>query len=234
VSSSTGAASQAMSVQGDREHVRRMARELIRFNLHPDETVHPSWLPADWPAGHRCVGALGPAGRELLASLLRRSLPNSPTGFDSDFTTTRKRVALLDGPALRQLAWYCGVALHRAALYERPLKRELRRQARRFGSAGAAYVWQRLPELGLLRANASALVARPPATGRTVWRRGARVLLALNADDAPTLARMRLKLPRRLAAGALPMLDAAQRQQLEELVTLSIVPERLPQWDWLF
>jgi type III secretion protein K len=217
-----------------REQALRMARLLVRFNVHPESDVHPSWLPADWPVRHRQAQQLGPAGREVLGALLRRK-QSLNDDFDSDFTSPRERLALLDGPALRQLAWYCGLGLHRGLWRERPVGPQLRRQARRFGADGAAYAAQRMPDLPALRANGQALLRRPAATGRLVWRRGARVLLALLAQDGPqVLARVRLKLPRRLAAGEPPWLEDAQLRQLEELACLSIVPERLPTWGWLF
>lgn len=220
-----------------REHALRMAHALIRYNQRPDLTVHPSWLPADWPLVHRQPQRLGQRGGEVLAALLQRELPAPSSGFDVEFATPRKRLALLDGPALRRLAWYCGAALHKETLSERALRREMRRQSRRFGGGAEAYVDQRLPALSALHADSEPLRARPPAAGRIVWTRGLRVLLSLltqDRGDASTLARVRLKLPRRLAGLRLPPLQARQRRQLEEIVTLSIVPERLPQWDWLF
>src|SRR5947199_333107 len=92
-------------------------RLVLRYNLHPELDVHPSWLPAGWPARHRAVARFGPAGRAMLADALRR---------------------------------------------------------------------------------------------------------------------VQRKLPRRLGALPIPPLQPRQRRQLEELMLLGIVPDRLPQWDWLF
>ena len=216
------------------EHVVRMAGLLTRFNLHPEAQIHPSWLPPDWPAVYRAPQRLGVAGQHVLSDLLRSRLPE-PQGYDTDFGSSRKRLALLDGRELRMLALYCGFGAHRALLKRRGIGAPLRRQLRRFGPETASFVMERMPELSAFAMNNHALEQRPLGAGRVILRRGARLLLALMAaDGSALLERTRLKLPRRLAAGELPVLTTPQRAQLDELIQLSIVPERLPAWHWLF
>jgi len=71
--------------------------------------------------------------------------------------------------------------------------------------------------------------------GRVVVNRGYRLLLAaLQGEGEPLLRRVQHKLPRHGAAVQPPLLAPRQREQLRELMLLCIVPERLPQWDWLF
>jgi type III secretion protein K len=48
------------------------------------------------------------------------------------------------------------------------------------------------------------------------------------------LRRLQKKLPRRASELRLPVLKPQQLAQLDELMFMGIVPERLPQWDWLF
>jgi type III secretion protein K len=45
---------------------------------------------------------------------------------------------------------------------------------------------------------------------------------------------VRRRFPRRLAVLSVPTLEPGQARQLDELMLMCIVPERLPQWDWLF
>jgi type III secretion protein K len=211
-----------------------MTRLLARFHLHPEAQLHPSWLPASWPARHRHVERFGVDGQAVLSTILQRRLPDAE-GFDTDFAPPRKRLALLDGRDLRMLALYCGFATHRELLRERRVGPPLRRQLQRFGPEAANFVMHRMPELPAFQMNNASLLTRPMGAGRAIWRRGARLLLALVAQDGPAVCeRTRLKLPRSLAEGKLPALSPEQLAQLDELVQLSILPERLSSWHWLF
>jgi type III secretion protein K len=212
----------------------RLSRLLARFNLHPEEDLHPSWLPADWRARHRLAALRSEAGRAVLSDWLRAS-GRVPAGFDTAFDAEHKRLALLDARSLRLLAAYCGLGVHLPLWRQRGIGAELRRLARRLGPDAPAYVQQRMPQLQAFAMNPQPLLQRPRGAGRVVMRRGARLLLGLlQAEDAPAAERARLKLPRRLAQGELPQLSAAQRAELGELIHLSVLPERFPQWHWLF
>ena len=208
-----------------------LLRVVARHHLHPELDLHPSWLPADWPARHRRIEQLGPSGRAVLGQLLRRDAPEPDWNFDS----TARRLALLDMPSLRRLAAYTGLGAHKPLFRGRGVGSQLRRQARRFDADGADFVIDRMPQLPDLRMNPRRLQERPAAAGRVAMERGYRLLLATVAPEgAATLARVQRKLPRRIAALPLPPLGALSRVQLRELMLLCIVPERLPQWDWLF
>jgi type III secretion protein K len=170
----------------------------------------------------------------VLSTILQRRLPEAE-GFDTDFAPPRKRLALIDGRDLRMLALYCGFATHRELLRERRVGPTLRRQLQRFGPEAANFVTHRIPELPAFQMNNESLLTRPLGAGRAIWRRGARLLLALVAQDGPAVCeRARLKLPRSLAEGKLPALSPEQLKQLDELVQLSVLPERLSSWHWLF
>lgn len=213
-----------------------LVRLVMRFNLHPEIDLHPSWLPANWPARHRAPARLGEAGRAVLANQLRRGqMPGSGTG-DYNFDARLKRVVLLDAAALRRLAAYLGFCVHL------PLFRlrggagvQIRRQARRFDADAVDFVLDRVPQLTELRMDNAALLQRPMATGRVVIDRGYRLLLGAAAGEGDAvLQRLRHKLPRRISHLGVPLLQRHQAQQLNELMLSCIVPERLPQWDWLF
>lgn len=206
-----------------------LAQRLVALNLHPEADLHPSWLPADWPARHR---RFGPAGRAVLGEVLRRQGAPAPVW---DFDEPARRLALLDGPGLRRLAVYCGFAVHRAAFRQRGLSRALERQARRYDTDAVPFIVDRLPHLDQFAMNLRDLEMRPSGAGHVVVERGHRLLLAtVAATDDVVAGHVRRKLPKRFADRPLPPLRAAQRAQLLEVMLLCIVPERLPQWDWLF
>jgi type III secretion protein K len=213
-----------------------LVRLVMRFNLHPEIDLHPSWLPANWPARHRSLARLGEAGRAVLANQLRRAqMPVSGTG-DYNFDARLKRVALLDAAALRRLAAYVGFCVHLPLFRLRGgAGAQIRRQARRLDADAVDFVLDRVPQLTELHMDSDLLQQRPIATGRVVVDRGHRLLLgAAAAEGDAVLQRLRHKLPRRISNLGVPQLQPRQAQQLNELMLSCIVPERLPQWDWLF
>lgn len=211
-----------------------LVRLVARFNLHPEHDLHPSWLPPDWPVRHRRLAAYGPAAHGVLADLLRRR-----TGVAGDeqinFDGSLRRLALIDGRSLRRLAIYCGLCAHKPLFKLRGVSAQLRRQARRLDQDAALFVIDRMPVLTRVQMDAEALQARPLSTGRLVSDRGYRLLMGVLARESePLLRRVQFKLPRRIASLGVPRLDEHQAAQLAEIMLLCIVPERLPQWDWLF
>ena len=212
-----------------------LVRLVTRFNLHPEADLHPSWLPVDWPARHRIPARLGLRGSAVLSQLLMRA---SARGVPSDFNfdSRVKRLVLLDAGSLRRLALYCGLCVHLPLLRQRgALGTQMRRQARRLGDDALDFVLERVPELSELRMDAKALKDKPTGAGHVIATRGYRLLLGLLAGEGEAvLQRAQHKLPRRVSTYRVPELEARQRRQLGELALSCIVPERLPQWDWLF
>jgi type III secretion protein K len=208
---------------------------VVRFNLHPELGLHPSWLPAEWPAGHRLPARLGPAGRAVLADLLRRGLP-PPGGADYNFDSRLKRLALLDAASLRRLAVYVGFCAHQPLFKLRGgAGTQVRRQAKRYDADAVDFVLDRVPRLTALRMDSEPLQQRPIATGRMVVNRGYRLLLGAAAPEGEAvLRRLQYQLPRRIAALGRPQLAPPQLRQVHELMLSCLVPERLPRWDWLF
>ncbi|HYE39592.1 MAG TPA: SctK family type III secretion system sorting platform protein [Ramlibacter sp.] len=211
--------------------------ELVRlvtlFNLHPERDLHPSWLPPEWPVRHRQLQQYGPAGKAVLADLLRNRAGMVPSEFS--FDSRMRRLALLDGSSLRRLAAYCGLCAHKPLFKVRGVSSQLRRVARRLDEDAVEFVVDRVPQLSELRMEAGGLQERPLSTGRVVLNRGYRLLMAAVAPEGDaTLRRVQRKLPRRVASLSIPALKPRQAAQLSEVMLLCIVPERLPQWDWLF
>lgn len=217
-----------------------LVRLVMRFNLHPEADLHPSWLPPDWPARHRSVARMGPAGRAVLAELLRR--PRAPetvtpgAAADYNFDSRLKRLALLDAASLRRLSAYLGFCTHLPLFRLRGgAGAQIRRQARRLDRDAVDFVLDRVPQLTELRMDSTMLQQRPLSTGRVVLDRGYRLLLGAAASEGALVqGRLKHKLPRRISALSVPALEPRQALQLNELMLSCIVPERLPQWDWLF
>ena len=212
---------------------RDLLRLVVSHNLDPHIGLHPSWLPPHWPARYRRVSAWGPAGQAVLGALVRGQHGGAP---DYQFDSRLKRLMLMDAAALRRLAVYAGLAAHRGLLEQgSPAGSQLRRQARRYDRDAMHFTLQRMPALSQLRMEVRAMQERPLATGRLLVSRGYRLLLgALATEGEEGVRRVRHKFPRRLAALSVPALQPRQTQQLSELMLSCIVPERLPQWDWLF
>ena len=217
-----------------------LVRLVMRFNLHPEADLHPSWLPANWPARHRSVARMGPAGRAVLAELLRRGQARGHAqphaAADYNFDSRLKRLALLDAASLRRLAAYLGFCAHLPLFKVRGgAGLQIRRQARRIDRDAVDFVLDRVPQLTELRMDSAVVQQRPIATGRVVLDRGYRLLLgAAAAEGELVLQRLKHKLPRRISALSVPSFEPRQALQLNELMLSCIVPERLPQWDWLF
>jgi len=202
-----------------------LMRLAMRRQLHPELDMHPSWLPARWPARHRAVSRLNESGQAMVSEWVRRELGADVPTFD----TPLRRLALLDAGSLRRLAGYMGLAVHKPLLQTRSTGRQLRRQAERIEPGAADFIVRRVPALSELAMNTASLQERPLAVGHVVMNRGYRLLLATLGHDGEALVRrVRLKLPRH-ACAAPPVLAPRQHQQLEELMLMCIVPERLPQ-----
>jgi type III secretion protein K len=231
-----------MSVPAELQHDVSASRDpltlmrlIARFNLHPEVDLHPSWLPADWPVRHRHPVRWNDGGRAMLSRLLlQQQLAGTPPLFN--FDERLARLALVDGASLRRLAFYTGLCAHLPLLKLRsPLGLALRRQALRFDAEAVEFALDRVPSPTTLKMDDAPMQHRPHAAGRIVAARGYRLLLAAAASAGITpLKRVQLKLPRRVSALSVPHLRERQLHQLDELMLSCIVPERLPQWDWLF
>jgi type III secretion protein K len=214
-----------------------LRRLVVRYNLHPELDMHASWWPGHWPAACRKAGRFGPQGQAVLGQLLRQGVFGPPLdwAFDGDFGSPLKRLALLDARSLRLLAATCGLAVHRSLFRQWGWVAQTRRQARRWAPDVADFIEERVPALPSLPMSLQRLDEHPHGLGRLMLRRGHRLLMALlAAEGGAVLGRVRLKFPRHFAAETVPALSGAQRRQLEELVLFCIVPERVPEWDWLF
>ena len=215
-----------------------LMRLVLRFNLHPQASLHPSWLPPDWPAPTRArLARLAPEAQAVLRDVLLRLGVLPAAAPDYAFDAPVKRLLLLDGPALRRVAFYASLCVHAPLMRPRrnALAAAMRRQARRLDADAVDFVLERAPQASELQMSAHALKDHPDGCGRVVADRGYRLLAALVADEGEgAAARLARMLPRRAAALPVPALAPRQKLQLRELVLACIIPERLPRWDWLF
>ena len=208
----------------------------LRNALHPEADLHPSWLPHDWPPRVRSRLRRASAGAQAVLGDVLRARGIVPASSDFAIGSPAARLALIDGASLRCLAGYLGLCAHAGLLRERSrLGAQLRRQARRLADDAADFVLDRTPPLTALRMATAPLSDNPFGCGRIVLDRGYRLLhgvIAVAGD--PTLQRALRKSPRRVSMHPVPQLTPSQSTQLEELLRLCLIPERLEAWDWLF
>jgi type III secretion protein K len=211
-----------------------LVRMAIEFNLHPERDFHRSWLPLEWPAAYRRIERFGPAGRQLLGKYLRR-WGVLDQYVDFNFDSRRRRLALMDGKSLRLLAAYCGLCAHRRLFEGRSTGPQMHRFAQRLDPDAADFVLYRAPQLPGLVLNDRPARKNPIGVGSLVMDRGYRILIGMLATEGDALlGRTLRKLPRRVSTMKVPPFKAAQLDQIGELMFLCLIPERLPQWDWLF
>jgi type III secretion protein K len=209
-------------------------RLVCEFNLRPDSYVDRSWLPGDWPEIYCDQGRFGARARALLARQILATAGLAQQ-FDFDFAAPEKRVALIAPEALRRLAEYCGLCIHKELLRERGAGRILDAVVGAFGRDAVQFVMERTPYLRAVRAKGALLKEHPEIAENKIRERGYRLLLSfLSGSGAAVFGRFRLKLPKKVAELTLPALEVEQAQQVTELMLLCIIPERLGEWDWLF
>ncbi|MFP3754422.1 type III secretion system protein SctK [Cupriavidus sp. SIMBA_020] len=240
-----------------------LARAVAALLQQPLAQLHPSWLPADWPLAWRRPARFGDAAADVLAALLglaadavaRDTLVRALTGEGDVRADVLPRIVLMDRPALRLLALWVGLAVHKPGFASErrivpaplaniesiagsligQLPRAMRRVARRIDAQAVAFLLKRVPDLSELPMNLAPLRARPSGAGRVMAERGYRLLCGLMAGyGAPLRQALMRKFPRRLAALPPVALTRAQAAQLRELLLLNLIPERFPAWHWLF
>ena len=215
--------------------VRRL-RTRLAFAAAPSRDIHPSWLPADWPLGHRRVARLNASGHEALSAWLRstHTLPEVSECF-TDAPSLAERLAWIDARDLRRLSLVCGFMAHRAQFERRDIAPELWRQGRRLQPDLGDFALSRWPGSVALSMSERSLLQRPQAIGRLVVLRGYRLMLGCFAAEGDALLRRaRLKFPRRASHDIVVPLTGARRAVYLELAHMCVIPERFPQWDWLF
>ncbi|KAA6123140.1 type III secretion system protein SctK [Cupriavidus cauae] len=189
-------------------HVRSLAlaRAVADFAQRPLAHQHPSWLPREWPLPLRSADRFGAAAAQVLAGPLalgggderaRALLLQALLDGRGD---PLARLVLLDRSALRLLAIWCGMAVHkpgfasersrlaqqldgRLGALAQPLigtvPYRLRRAARRFDPQAVAFILKRVPDLPDLPMNLDPIRARPSSAARVMAERGYRLLCGL-------------------------------------------------------
>ncbi len=183
-----------------------LARAVADFAQRPLAHQHPSWLPREWPLPLRRADRFGTAAAQVLAR------PLSLGGSDEQARALLlqalldgrgdplSRLVLLDRSALRLLAVWCGMAVHkpgfasersrlaqqldgRLGALAQPLigtvPYRLRRAARRFDPQAVAFILKRVPDLPDLPMNLDPIRARPSSAARVMAERGYRLLCGL-------------------------------------------------------
>jgi type III secretion protein K len=207
------------------------------FNLRPDRYIDPSWLPMEWPAHLRDPARYGEAGRAVLARALLQAHGLDATR-DYDFSTAEKRIALLPADALEHLAACCGLCLHRQWLREAEVSHKMQQVIdTAFGADAVTFVLYRMPAFDAVSEILEPQRQYPRLAVQTLRARGRQLLLDFLQPYGPAVGRrLALKFPRGGADGHRPpyLLGRTQRAELGELLRLSLIPEQVPAWDWLF
>jgi type III secretion protein K len=217
-----------MNIHAD--HAALLARTVCSFNARPE--VHRSWLVEALPA---TSAYQGPEVWQCHAATTQTLLCDAQPCFDFDFRGRTKRLALLPADVLRRLTSMLGLWVHARALQQPSLQPLREALAKRVGAEDAAFVFSRLMQVRPPRVGIELDIGRTTRALASVWRAGYAVLGGLFARAGSAVrGRLRLKLPRRIAAAPVPPLQAGSAQRAKEALLMCILPERLPQWDWLF
>ncbi|MCO5414451.1 MULTISPECIES: bcscK [Ralstonia] len=212
----------------------RLARLLCAWNLRFDRVLHPSWLPAEWPARFRNWDRFGPQGRRVLMQELRRHEP-ALDGFIDCVDSREARLCLLPRQALAQLSTACGIVLHRAWIEDMAGKRLTRVLHLALGRPLMESALQHAAAFDAVAESLSAYASTPRQVIDVLQERGARLLIDLTMRAAPEHGqRLALTFARAAFERAPYTLNAQQWQQVADLVFLCFIPEQLPAWDWLF
>ncbi|MCT9073525.1 type III secretion system protein SctK [Cupriavidus gilardii] len=182
-----------------------LARAVADFAQRPLAHQHPSWLPREWPLPLRKADRFGPAAAQILAGPLALGGDEPARGRLLQALLDGRgdplaRLVLLDRSALRLLAVWCGMAVHkpgfasersrlaqqldgRLGALAQPLigtvPYRLRRAARRFDPQAVAFILKRVPDLPDLPMNLDPIRARPSSAARVMAERGYRLLCGL-------------------------------------------------------
>ncbi|KAA0180843.1 type III secretion system protein SctK [Cupriavidus gilardii] len=183
-----------------------LARAVADFAQRPLAHQHPSWLPSEWPLPLRGADRFGPAAAQVLAGPLslgggdQRARVQLLQALLDRRSDPLARLVLLDRSALRLLAIWCGMAVHkpgfasersrlaqqldgRLGALAQPLigtvPYRLRRAARRFDPQAVAFILKRVPDLPDLPMNLDPIRARPSSAARVMAERGYRLLCGL-------------------------------------------------------
>jgi len=211
-----------------------LVRLAVRFNLHPEVGVHPSWLPESWPAGYRNLSRYNGSAQSLLGKYLMRwgALDDC---IEFKFDSRIQRLALIDSASLRMVAAYCGLCAHKPLFEMVSTSHDMHRLAKRMGPDTAQFVLSRTPALTGLVLSKRLAPTNPLSLGSLVMNRGYRMLLGVFAAEGDRLLRRVVrKLPRRVSLLKIPAFRGPKVEQISELIFLCLVPEKVPQWDWLF
>jgi type III secretion protein K len=210
-----------------------LAELIHRFNFMPAEHADRGWLPPEWNADHQASLDTSPRVQDTLSQwlLARHGLQRS---FCFDFAAPERRVALLPRAAFQKLASHLALVLCRGVLRNAIDRQSVDRLIQTLGIEAYEFALLKAPDIRVARP-AVKLETHAAQLSQHLLFEGGRHLLAVFEPSVPALrGRAALKLPREVSAAPLLVFDNEERAVAREVITACIIPEVLPQWDWLF
>jgi len=212
----------------------QMIRLACAFNFRPDDYIHPSRWPVEWPLPYRDASIFQERGRRALAAGLL-AYAGVAEAYDFHFATRAARLALLPPAALMRLADGLGIALYLSWLTESGSRRVDRTITAAFGGDALDFAFERMPRFDAFGETLEPVKSQPKQLVARIRHRGGRLLTDFVAPYGdPLLQRLRLKLSVEIDAEPPYLMSTAQREQVAELLFICLIPERLSTWDWLF
>lgn len=224
-----------MSAAAIAEMSDRWAASLIEFNLLVARFAHQSWFPHEPAHTDAWRGLAGGLAEDRLSDWLLEEL-DLRGQMDWEMEAPQKRLWLLGSRDLARLSYDLSLAMHRdwiARVIDGPRLRALHarvdHQAWRFVVEGtpAEGIRHRAPVVDFERTSEAAI-------SELLQRDGAATLMSL-LDPAwrAVCQRARLYFDRLAVFDAMP-LPTPRREQVLDLICAHLIPQRLPQWAWLF
>jgi hypothetical protein len=215
---------------------------LVEFNLHLARFAHRSWFGAllDEQAVSDAIfaasGGVVARSEPALSRWLLQEL-GLQDAMDWEMGELPKRIWLLDGKALGQLAVEFALCMHREWLVRVIDARHLRALYEQVGKDAVRFVMQDVPE-GAFHYQSPVVSFGPDSptnVAAELQDHGARTLVAL-LQPAWHAVRVRaaLNFDRAKELSDTPSLEPAHARRALELLCEHLIPRRFPQWAWCF
>jgi type III secretion protein K len=217
------------------EHAPSLVELIHRFNLAPSRDADASWMPLGWTPSHQERLDADHRIQDVMSIwlLARHGLRGR---FCFDFSVQERRFALLPRSELHTLARHMALVACKNVLRSAIDKLSVDRLIRSLGVEAYEFALLKAPDLrGAAAAPPVRLETHRAELQHHLLVEGGRHLMALFEPDCVAIrGRVGLKLPRDVSRAETLTLSPREQAVARDVVTACIIPEVLPQWDWLF